>query len=271
MTIETARFTGNIPHHYETGLGPVLFADFANDISKRIAAENPARVLEIAAGTGIVTRALRSLLPAGAQLTASDLNPPMLDVARTKFEPGEDIEFQTVDAMALPFEDGSFDAVLCQFGLMFFPDKKLSFREVFRVLAPSGHYVFSVWDQHRYNPFARFTHELVKLCFPEDPPQFYAVPFSCHQIDPIKEAVLEAGFSDITIAVLKLDKNVPDLSVFARGLIFGNPLIDQINARGGVDPEKMVEELIADLGREFGTNPTRVALQTMLYSVRKPS
>jgi ubiquinone/menaquinone biosynthesis C-methylase UbiE len=136
-----ASFIGTIPEHYDRGLGPVIFADYAADIARRAAAGSPARVLEIAAGTGIVTRQLRDLLPAGADLTATDLNPPMLEAARAKFRPEEQVDFRPADATALPFRDRSFDAVVCQFGVMFFPDKDRSYREIHRVLAPGGRYL----------------------------------------------------------------------------------------------------------------------------------
>lgn len=143
MSNDAASFVGNIPQYYDQGLGPMIFVDYAADIAQRAAAGNPARVLETAAGTGIVTRKLRDALPAGAHLTAADLNPSMLDLARSKFRSSEQIAFQPADATALLFADGSFDAVVCQFGLMFFPDKPKSYSEVFRVLAPRGRYIFS--------------------------------------------------------------------------------------------------------------------------------
>jgi SAM-dependent methyltransferase len=171
MKDDAAGFTGSIPEHYDQGLGPVIFVDYAADMAHRVAACAPSRVLETAAGSGIVTRQLRDALPNGTQLTATDLNAPMLDVARTKFQPGEQVEFKPADAMALPLEDGSFDAVVCQFGVMFFPDKAKSYREVYRVLAPGGHYWLSVWDSHSYNPWARIVHEVCGRFFPADPPQ----------------------------------------------------------------------------------------------------
>jgi len=155
-----AAFIGSIPQHYDQGLGPLIFVDYAEDISQRVAACNPAKVLETAAGTGIVTRRLRDRLPAAAHLIATDLNAPMLEIARAKFRSGEQIEFKPADATALPFGDSSFDAIVCQFGLMFFPDKDKSFREAYRVLAPGGRYFFNVWDSHRYNPFGRIAHEV---------------------------------------------------------------------------------------------------------------
>jgi ubiquinone/menaquinone biosynthesis C-methylase UbiE len=166
MGDDAAGFIGTIPQHYDQGLGPMIFVDYAADIARRVASSNPTRVLETAAGTGIVTRKLRDALSKDARLTATDLNPPMLEVARAKFHAGEQVEFRPADATALPFADGSFDAVMCQFGIMFFPDKAKSCSEVFRVLAPGGRYVFSVWDSHRYNPFGRITHEVAGRFFP---------------------------------------------------------------------------------------------------------
>jgi ubiquinone/menaquinone biosynthesis C-methylase UbiE len=135
MSGRAADFTGSIPSFYDQGLGPIFFAEFADDIARRVAASAPTRVLELAAGTGIVTRRVRDLLPQEAQLIATDLNSPMLEVARRKFRPDEMVEFQTADATALPFPDASFDAVVCQFEVMFFPDKDKGHCEAHRVLA----------------------------------------------------------------------------------------------------------------------------------------
>ena len=233
MSSYAGKYIGSTPQHYDEFLGPLIFVDYAADIVQRVAASNPARVLETAAGTGIVTRKLRDALPARAHLTATDLNPPMLEVARTKFRTGEQVEFQPADAVALPFPGASFDAVVCQFGVMFFPDKGKSNSEVYRVLGPGGRYVFSVWDSHRYNPFGRIAHEVAGSFFPTDPPQFYNVPFSYYEIDPIKESIIEAGFTDINAAVIRLEKSIPDATIFARGLVYGSPLIEQVRARGG--------------------------------------
>ncbi|HYM71501.1 MAG TPA: methyltransferase domain-containing protein [Stellaceae bacterium] len=251
-------------------MGPVLFADFADDLSRRVSRLSPMRVLETAAGTGILTRRLRDALPAAARLTATDLNPPMLATARAKFRAGEAVEFQPADAAALPFDDGGFDAVVCQFGIMFFPDKQKSHLEAHRVLAPGGRYLFSVWDAHRHNAFGRLAHDVVTGLFPVDPPQFYRVPFSYHRIDPIKDALADAGFVDLRVAVLNRIKEVPDISDFARAFVYGNPAIDQITARAGVEPAAVVSALDEALRRECGSAPMRLSLQAIVFEARRP-
>jgi SAM-dependent methyltransferase len=138
MSDDTTGFVGSIPQYYDQGLGPMIFVDYAADIAQRVVAGKPARVLETAAGTGIVTRKLRDALPTNTKLTATDFNPPMIDVARTKFRSGEQVEFQAADATALPFGDARFDAIVCQFGIMFFPDKAKSFSEAFASSRPAA-------------------------------------------------------------------------------------------------------------------------------------
>jgi len=267
MSGETSAFVGSIPEHYDRNLGPIIFVDYAADIARRAAAGKPGKVLETAAGTGVVTRALRDHFPADTRLIATDLNEPMLDVARAKFRSGERVEFQQADAMALPFADGSFDTVVCQFGVMFFPDKDLSFREVYRVLTRGGRYLFNIWDSHRYNACGRIVHETAGRFFPVDPPQFMSVPFS-YSFEPAKESLIKAGFGDISAAVVRLEKDLPKPEMLARGLIYGNPLSDQIRTRGGIDPEKVVEAVVAEYRREFANG--RLPMQATVISATKP-
>lgn len=271
MSSDAANFTGSIPEHYDRGLGPIIFADFAADLARRTVACKPARVLEIAAGTGIVSRALRDLLPASVPLVVTDLNPPMLDVARRKLGSGEAVDFKVADASTLPFPEASFDAVVCQFGVMFFPEKDKSYLEVHRVLAPGGRYHFNVWDSPRHNPFGRIAHDVLGSFFPADPPQFYTVPFSYHELDPIKNSLTRAGFTDIVIDIIGREKEIEDIALFARGLVYGNPAIDQIRARGGTNPEHIVEALAKALRQEFGADPGRMPLQAIVCSAGKPS
>jgi SAM-dependent methyltransferase len=260
-----ARFTGAIPDYYERALGPVIFTDYAADLARRAAASSPERVLETAAGTGIVTRQLRDLLPAGSRLTATDLNEAMLDIARAKFRPGEEVTFMPADATELPFAEGAFDAVVCQYGVMFFPDKARSHREVRRVLARNGRYVFNVWDSHAHNAFGRLAYETAARFYPDDPPQFFQVPFCYHSIDAIKVSLIDAGFTDIKASVVRLAKQVADPALFARGLIFGTPLIEQIRTRAGADPERLIEALTDAFIRELRLGECPLHMQAIVF------
>jgi SAM-dependent methyltransferase len=262
--VSAAQFTGTIPEHYDRGLGPVIFTDFAADIARRVSDRSPMRVLETAAGTGIVTRHLRDHLPPSSHLTATDLNEAMLDVARSKFRADERVTFLAADATELPFPDDHFDCVVCQYGVMFFPDKAKSYREVRRVLAANGRYVFSVWDSHAHNAFGRIAYETAAGFFPNDPPQFHQVPFGYHQTDAIKDAVLEAGFADTTSSVVRFQKHVTAIPLFARSLVCGSPLVEQIRQRGG-DTERIIDALANALGRdlELGERPLR--LQAIVF------
>lgn len=264
----TAAFTGSIPEIYDRNMGPVIFADYAALMAERAAALGPKNLLETAAGTGIVTRHLRDRLPNNVPITATDLNDPMLDVARRKFRDGENLSFQPADAQNLPFADGTFDLAVCQFGIMFYPDKEQSFREIHRVLKDGGHYLFSVWDSHANNPYAALTDTVVRGLFPADPPRFFQVPFSCAAIDPIKEMLIATGFTDIVISVMPVTKVVPDIDAFAYGLIYGNPLQVEIRERAGLDPDIAVARIAAAMRETFGDNAT-MTMQTVFYSAAK--
>jgi len=227
-------FTGSIPDNYDKNLGPVIFADYAADMARLVAASGAKNVLEIAAGTGIATRRLRDLLPADARLTASDLNPPMLEIARAKFKPGESVDFQTADGCALPFEDGAFDAVVCQFGVMFFPDKAKAFAEARRVLSAGGVFVFNVWDRIEENEFADVATQALASLFPEDPPRFMArVPHGYHDRALISQHLEEGGFTATPeFDTVAARSRASSAKIPAIAYCQGTPLRNEIEARG---------------------------------------
>jgi SAM-dependent methyltransferase len=255
MRDDPTRFVGSIPEHYDQGMGPVIFARPADLVATQVASFEPSRVLETAAGTGIVTRRLRDLLPAAAEIVATDLNPAMLDTAGRKFRPGEAVMFQPADATALPFADGEFDAMVCQFGVMFYPDKETAYREARRVLKPGGRYVFSVWDAVDHNPFARIVGAALRSAFASDPPPFLNVPFGYAALDPIKASLLANGFAGLRIDVVRTQGTIADFDAFANGLVCGSSLVDQIQSRG-VGPEKLVGVVRQTLRDEFSAGVT---------------
>ena len=193
-------FSGSIPENYDRYMVPLIFEAYAIDIAKRAAALLPNAVLEIAAGTGVVTRMLAPKLSPDARYTVTDLNQPMLDYAASKQPPDSRITWRQADAMSLPFEDASFDLVCCQFGAMFFPDRTGAYKEAKRVLKPGGHFLFNVWDRIEENVFADdVTNALAKI-FPNDPPRFLArTPHGYHDTALIQRELESAGFSHVAI------------------------------------------------------------------------
>ena len=177
-------FAGSIPETYERFLVPLIFESYAADLAKRAAETEPQDVLETAAGTGVLTRALASCLPQDTRITATDLNAPMLDHAAARQPNNRRIAWQQADAMALPFAAEAFDIVACQFGAMFFPDKVQGYKEARRVLRSGGRFIFSVWDQISENEFADVVTEALAAIFPDDPPRFMArVPHGYHNVE----------------------------------------------------------------------------------------
>jgi SAM-dependent methyltransferase len=224
-------FAGSVPALYNRCLGPLLFVPYARDLAARAAALRPHRILETAAGTGIVTEALARALP-DAEIVATDLNQAMLDVAAARGIPAT-ISYQTADALALPFPDGGFDLVVCQFGAMFFPDRVAAYGEARRVLRPGGRFLFSVWDSLELNPVSKLLGDTVAALFSDDPPGFYRrVPFGYHVVAQIDADLRAAGFADIVIETVSLTSRV-DARAAATGLCQGSPMGAEIEARGG--------------------------------------
>ena len=270
MADRDAAFVGSIPENYDRYLGPLFFHDYAALMAARLEVRPDMRVLETACGTGIVTERLAARLAGHGTLVATDLNAPMLAYAAAKRSTGH-VSWREADATALPFEDRAFDAVVCQFGLMFFPDKLAGVREACRVLKPGGRFALSVWDSLDDNPVPRITHETVTAFFPDDPPQFYRVPFSLHDMSVVRGLLTGGGFEDVRGERVEGVGTSASAADAAKGLIEGNPIYPAIMERRPAalaDIEAAVAEKIA---AALGDHPLRCPLRAIFFSGRRPA
>lgn len=267
-----AAFTGSVPKSYHEYLVPLIFERYAEDMVGRLKEARPGRVLELACGTGVVTRRLVEAMPQST-IVATDLNPGMLDVAkgdrRVELMPPGSVEFQVVNACSLPYEDGSFDAIACQYGVMFFPDKVASMREARRVLKPGGVYVFNVWDSLEHNPVSRVAHETVAGLFPANPPDFLArAPYGWWDRDEIERVVRAGGFAEVTLETVGFDCVAPTAEHAARGLVEGTPLWPALTERGVTNPEPVRRAVARAIGERFGDAPCRSRMRAVVVTAR---
>ena len=195
MSNNDAVFNRSIPEIYDEYLVPMIFEEYADDLADRVVSAEPASVLELAAGSGLVTRAVAPRLAVNARYSVSDLNPGMLERANSVQPPDDRIEWRQADALNLPFDDDLFDVVACQFSVMFFPDKVAGYSEARRVLKPDGTFVFNVWDEIESNVFSDLVTQGAAEVFPDDPPMFLArTPHGYHDVGQIRADLVAAGF-----------------------------------------------------------------------------
>ena len=265
------KFDGSIPEAYDTKLGPLLFEFSAADTARRVAdlAPDAAKVLEIAAGTGISTEHLWQSLAPTAEIVATDLSEDMLNYARQKRGAFPNVTYQQADALELPFQDNAFDLIVCQFGIMFFTDKAKSFSEMARVLKPGGSIAFTVWDSVAHNPIAGIAQTTIETFFESDPPQFLRVPWGFSEIEPIRKLVKDAGLVDLEVEVVSKTIERPDAQDVAKGFVEGNPTVLAIRERATTDPGTVIDAVAEELKSAFGHGPLQIPLQEIFFSARK--
>ena len=247
-------FAGSIPEIYDRFLVPLIFEPYALDLAGRIAAAAPHHVLETAAGTGVLTRATVPQLSESARMVATDLNPPMLDRAKTRQASDRRLTWQQADALKLPFEDRSFDVVACQFGVMFFPDKVQGYREARRMLKPGGRFMFNVWDKISENEFADVVTDTLAAIFPHDPPRFMArTPHGYHDPDKIRDELKAAGFARVAIDAKDSQSRASSPRHPAVAYCQGTPLRNEIEARDASRLDEATSNAADAIARRFGT------------------
>jgi ubiquinone/menaquinone biosynthesis C-methylase UbiE len=262
-----AQFTASIPRHYDQCLGPVIFEPYARDLARRLP-RGARRVLETACGSGIVTRRLLEALSKDASLLATDLNLAMVEHARKAVGEDPRLSWRTADMCATELPDASFDAVVCQFGLMFAPDKEAALEEARRVLEPGGTFLANVWDDIERNRFAQIAHQVITSFFPADPPTFYQVPFSLGDRPRMRQMLRAAGFTDVRDEVVTLSSTSPSAEELAQGLVEGNPVATEIQARGTATIQEIERKLADRIHTELGDRPVPVKLQAIVFEAR---
>ena len=261
-------FAGSVPRLYEEYLVPLIFQPYAEDLANRLVSRHLSRVLEIAAGTGVVTRRLASVLPKDVSIVATDLNQPMLDTA-AEVGTSRPVEWREADAMQLPFDDGEFDAVVCGFGVMFFPSKSKAFSEARRVLRPGGVFLFSAWDRIEENVFANDVTDALATFFPDDPPRFMArTPHGYHDIALIKSDLAKAGFKYATIETVKAESRAPSARDVALAYCQGTPLRNEIEARGPGRLEAATDHAASVIASRHGNGKISAKIQAHVVLAR---
>jgi ubiquinone/menaquinone biosynthesis C-methylase UbiE len=218
-------FKHSTPSLYDRYMGPLLFQPYARYVAERAAILRPDEILETAAGTGIVTRAVVEALPE-ARIVATDVNPVVVEFATQRVH-SERVTFQQADAQDLPFDDASFDLVLCLFGVMFFPDKVRANAEARRVLRPGGRYVLVTFNRLDLNPIPQAAGEAVASLFPDDPRYMERGPFSYSDAGLVEQDLRAAGFESIEIETVELSSPITARHA-ALGIVLGSPFRAEI-------------------------------------------
>ncbi|RYZ31000.1 MAG: class I SAM-dependent methyltransferase [Chitinophagaceae bacterium] len=262
-------FSGSVPQNYETYLGPLFFEPYALDLAERLPdKENMRNVLEIACGTGRLTNHLTANLSPDVKLVATDLNPDMLKVAEQIISAGN-VQWQIADAHKLPFENKAFDAVVCQYGVMFFQDKSKAFDEINRVLKPGGVFLFNTWDELKYNALAGMAQTVLEELYPNDPPHFLDKgPYSFFNKTQIKTLLTGAGLSEIHIEVVAKTTMAANPDDAVTGILEGTPNYAYI-AQRNLPVTIVKEKLKVRLVHGFGEKNLPLPMQALVVEAKK--
>ena len=255
-------FAGSVPENYDRYMTPLIFEPFAADLAQRAASLSPTAVLETAAGTGVVTRALAPKLSPGASYVVTDLNQPMLDYAASRQAPDGRVRWRQADALALPFENAAFDLVCCQFGAMFFPDRSIAYGEAKRVLKRGGYFLFNVWDRIEENVFADDVTNALAEIFPNDPPRFLArTPHGYHDTELIRSELRDAGFSHVAIETRAEQSRAPSPRLPAVAYCQGTPLRNEIEARDAGKLDAATDHAASAIAERHGSGEVAAKIQ----------
>ncbi len=267
-----AAFTGSIPELYERHLVPLLFETFADDLARRVVRRSPLRVLEIAAGTGVVTRRLASELGLSVEIVATDLNPDMLERAAA-VGTRRPVVWQQADASALPFANERFDVVVCQFGVMFFPDKVQAFSEARRVLRGGGLFLFNVWDRVEANDFAATARQVIAERFTAEVPRFMAVPYGYHDAAMVARDLAASGFDHAPqVELVRARSRASSAQDAALAICQGTPLRHEIEAHDPSALDATTAAVAAAIAGRFGADPSGAVvggLQAYVVSIER--
>jgi len=265
----TPLFTSSVATLYDEILGPAFFEPYAIETTNRVAALNPQKVLETACGTGRVTNHLRKVLSKSATLIATDISNDMLAVAEKKLSAIKDISWQQADAMNLPFDDESFDAVVCQFGAMFFADRKKGFIEAMRVLKNGGAFIFSVWDKLEFNPVTAASRQILKDFFEGNPPKSMNMAFSMTDKNDIANQLTETGFTNIKIETVNKVCIAESAEGLAKAIIDGSTNSDYIKERDANAAPFLKKKIAKAISEKFGDHPVKGTMQAIIIAAEK--
>lgn len=255
-------FAGSVPENYDRYMVPLIFEPYAADLAARAASLTPNALLETAAGTGVLTRALAPKLSTGVRYVATDLNQPMLDFAASRQLADSRIKWRQADALALPFDAAEFDLVCCQFGAMFFPDRVAGYREAKRVLRSGGRFLFSVWDRIEENVFADDVTRALGEMFPVDPPRFLArTPHGYHDKDLIRREIADAGFSRVAIETRRDQCHASSPRIPAVAYCQGTVLRTEIEARAPGRLEAATDYVASAIAERHGSGAVAGKMQ----------